>query len=57
LLVYPVNVQALKNSILAPYCLGITKVVAKVIPQELKDTFRETYEDILGGGPKNAKRV
>lgn len=57
LLVFPVNVQALKNSVLAPYCLGITKLVAKVIPQELKDTFTETYEHIVGGRPKNAKRV
>jgi membrane protein required for colicin V production len=57
LLVFPVNVQALKNSFLAPYCLGITKLVTKVIPQELKDTFKETYEDIMGGRPKNAKRV
>lgn len=57
MLVFPVSVQALKNSYLAPYCLGITKLVAKVIPQELKDTFTETYEDIMSGRPKNAKRV
>lgn len=57
LLVFPVSVQALKNSYLAPYCLGMTKLVVKVIPQELKDTFKETYEDIMGGRPKNAKRV
>ncbi len=57
MLVFPVNVQALKDSSLAPYCLGMTKLVAKVVPQELKDTFKETYDDILGGRPKNAKRV
>jgi membrane protein required for colicin V production len=57
LLAFPVSVQALRNSFLAPYCLGMTKLVAKVIPQELKDTFKETYEDIMGGRPKNAKRV
>jgi membrane protein required for colicin V production len=57
LLVFPVSVQALRNSFLAPYCLGMTKLVAKVIPQELKDTFKETYEVIMGGRPKNAKRV
>jgi membrane protein required for colicin V production len=57
LLVFPVSLQALRDSSLAPYCLGMTKLVAKMIPQELKDTFKETYEDILGGRPKNAKRV
>jgi membrane protein required for colicin V production len=57
LLIFPVSVQALKNSYLAPYCLGMTKLVAKVIPQELKDTFKETYDEIMGGRPRNAKRV
>jgi len=57
MLVFPVSVQTLKNSYLAPYCLGMTKLVAKVIPQELKDTFKETYEDIMSGRPKNATRV
>ena len=57
LLIFPVSIQALKNSYLAPYCLGMTKLVAKVIPQELKDTFKETYDEIMGGRPKNAKRV
>lgn len=57
LLIFPVSVRALKNSYLAPYCLGMTKLVAKVMPQELKDTFKETYDEIMGGRPKNAKRV
>jgi membrane protein required for colicin V production len=57
LLVFPVSVRALKSSFLAPYCLGMTKLVAKVIPQELKDTFKKTYEDIESGRPKDAKRV
>ena len=57
LLVFPVSVRALRDSFLAPYCYGMTQLVAKVIPKELKDTFKETYEDIKGGRPKNAKRV
>ncbi len=57
LLIFPVSIRALKNSYLAPYCLGMTKLVAKVIPQELKDTFKETYDEIMGGRPKNVKRV
>lgn len=57
MLVFPVNLQVLRDSSLAPYCLGMTKLVAKMIPRELKDTFKETYDDILGGRPKNATRV
>jgi membrane protein required for colicin V production len=57
LLVFPVNVKALENSFLAPYCLKMTKVVVGLIPQELKESFKEAYEDIMGKRGKNAKRV
>lgn len=57
LLVFPVNVKALENSYLAPYCLKMTKVVVGLIPQELKESFREAYEDIMGKRGKNAQRV
>lgn len=57
LLIFPVNVKALENSFVAPYCLKMTKVVVGLIPQELKESFREAYEDIMGKRGKNAKRV
>ena len=40
-LVFPVNIKALENSFLAPYCLKMTKVVVGLIPQELKESFKE----------------
>jgi membrane protein required for colicin V production len=57
LLVFPVNVRALENSFVAPYCLKMTKAVIGLIPQELKESFKEAYEDIMGKRGKNAKRV
>ncbi len=57
LLIFPVNVKALENSFVAPYCLKMTKVVVGLIPQELKESFKEAYEDIMGKRGKNAKRV
>jgi len=57
LLIFPVNVKALENSYVAPYCLKMTKVVVGLIPQELKESFKEAYEDIMGKRGKNAKRV
>lgn len=57
LLVFPINVKALENSFLAPYCLKMTKVIVGLIPQELKESFKEAYEDIMGKRGKNAERV
>ena len=57
LLVFPVNVKALQNSLLAPYCLKLTKVAVGLIPQELKEGFKEAYDDIMENRGKNAERV
>ncbi len=57
LLIFPVNVKALENSFVAPYCLKMTKVVVGLIPQELKESFKDAYEDIMGKREKNVRRV
>ena len=57
LLVFPVNMRALKNSFLAPYCLKMAKIVVEIIPQELKESFKEAYDEIMEGSGSNAKRV
>jgi len=46
LLVFPINKQALSESRLAPYCYGLTKVMVNLIPQDLKDQFKQAYENI-----------
>jgi hypothetical protein len=35
----------------------MTKVVVGLIPQEMKESFKEAYDDIMGKRGKNAKRV
>ncbi len=57
LLVFPVNTQALDDSLLAPYSLRITKAACSLIPQELKEKFSEAYQEIMGRKKKDAKRV
>ncbi len=48
LLVFPVTDGVLKESSLAPLCLKMTRYAVGVIPQELKDQFRQTYHEIAG---------
>jgi membrane protein required for colicin V production len=46
-LVFPVNTRILEESTLTPYCMEIADTAYNLIPQELKDKFREAYQDIM----------
>ena len=48
-LAFPVDKQALQRSAIAPYCYWLTKGMIQVIPQELKEKFKATYEEIVTG--------
>ena len=48
-LAFPVDKDALKRSTIAPYCYWLTKGMIQVIPQELKEKFKATYEEITTG--------
>jgi membrane protein required for colicin V production len=48
-LAFPVDKQALKSSVIAPYCYWLTKGMIQVIPRELKEKFKTTYEEIVAG--------
>jgi membrane protein required for colicin V production len=48
-LAFPVDKQALRSSGVAPYCYWLTKGMIQVIPQELKEKFKATYEEIVSG--------
>jgi membrane protein required for colicin V production len=48
-LAFPVDKQALRRSAIAPYCYWLTKGMIQVIPQELKEKFKTTYEEIVAG--------
>lgn len=46
-LIFPVNTKILEESLLTPYCIEIADTAYELIPQELKDKFREAYREIL----------
>ncbi len=48
-LAFPVDKQVLRSSAVAPYCYWLTKGMIQIIPQELKDKFKVTYEEIIAG--------
>lgn len=55
LLVFPVDKRALRQSELAPYCFKITEAIYYLIPESLKQDFKEAYRDITGKGKKYEK--
>jgi len=57
LLVFPVNMKALKESQLAPHCLRITRLAYSLIPGELKDRFKDAYYDVMKKERRDAKKA
>jgi len=53
LLVFPVSVRAVEESSLSPYCIRMTETVIGLVPRELKDQFRETYDQIMQKGKES----
>jgi hypothetical protein len=52
-----VSKKGLKGSQLAPYCLRISQAIMYIIPQDLKQQFKEKYREILGEVTKYEQRV
>ena len=46
-MMFPVNQNHLYSSELAPYCARMVKVAYRMIPQEVKAQFNDTYEKII----------
>lgn len=57
MLVFPVDRMALQESSVAPYCYWITRGLVQLIPKELKEKFKEAYDDIVGSSEKHGKEV
>ena len=55
-LVFEVNTKGLEGSMIAPCCLKMTKAVVDLVPQELKDKFRDAYQGVIGRRGKNNER-
>jgi membrane protein required for colicin V production len=56
-LIFPVNKETVLGSSLAPYCYWLTKGLVQLIPQELKNKFHETYQEILGGKGSHGEKI
>jgi len=57
MLVFPVNSDALRNSVIAPYCVEVTRGLIDLIPEELKEAFYVAYEDIFGKEGEDVTRL
>ena len=56
-LIFPVNKEVLKSSQFAPYCLKITKAIYYLVPQNLKEKFKNAYQDVVRKGKENEERI
>jgi len=57
LLAFPTDTRALTNSKIAPYCYWLTKGMVQLVPQELKEAFNETYQEIIGSEKEHGQKI
>ncbi|NIM91068.1 MAG: hypothetical protein GTO17_08985 [Candidatus Aminicenantes bacterium] len=57
LLVFPISKKALKESALSPVCLQMTRAIISLIPEELKEKFKEAYQEITRRVEKDGKKI
>jgi len=55
--VFPVDKKALKKSRLSSPSLRMTKAIISLIPRELREKFRETYQEVTERVGKNGKKI
>lgn len=55
MLVFPFNKNVLKDSMLAPLCLTLTKSTYHLIPDKFKQRFEVQYKDVVGRSVRNEK--
>lgn len=48
---------AVETSVLAPACLGVTRAVINMIPQDLRAKFNESYKRIRESGGKHGQEI
>lgn len=57
LLVFPISKKALKESALSPVCLQMTRAIISLIPKELKERFKEAYQEVTRRVEKDGKKI
>jgi membrane protein required for colicin V production len=55
--VFPINKKILKESRLSLFSMRITKFAVSLVPRELREKFKETYQDITKKVEKNGKEI
>ncbi len=55
--VFPVSEKSLVDSQLSPVCMKISKTMIGLIPKDLKEKFKEAYQDISKKVEKDAKKI
>jgi membrane protein required for colicin V production len=48
---------AVETSVIAPACLGVTRAVINMIPQDLRAKFNESYKRIRESGGKHGQKI
>jgi len=48
---------ALETSVIAPACLGVTRAVINMIPQDLRAKFNSSYKEIRESGGKHGQKI
>ncbi|MCK7489509.1 MAG: CvpA family protein [Anaerotruncus sp.] len=54
---FEVAKPALETSVLAPACLGVTRAVINLIPQDLRARFNSSYKRIRESGGKHGQEI
>jgi membrane protein required for colicin V production len=57
LLVFPIDKRALKESLVSPVCLKLTRTIVSLIPKELKEKFKEAYKEITKRVGKDGRKI
>jgi membrane protein required for colicin V production len=57
LFTFQVAKPALKTSVLAPACLGITRAAINLIPADLRARFNSSYKEIRESGGKRGQKI
>ena len=57
LVTFQVAKPALKTSVLAPACVGVTRAAINLIPQDLRAKFNSSYKEIRESGGKHGQKI
>ncbi len=57
LFTFEVAKPALRTSVVAPVCLGVTRAAINMIPQDLRAKFNSSYKEIRESGGKHGQKI